>query len=132
MQITLSNDLQLELQPVSQVAVDEIIGEMGGYAEMARQAAMPRPELREYWGGLSIEEIEKRRKAQRKQMLYLFGWGVKDAVPPAMVAVLDALDCNSDIQQIQRANWLIYAAGITRADKSLIIGTVMALTRTTQ
>ena len=132
MQITLSNGLELELQAVSQVAIDEIIGEMGGYAEMARQAAMPLPELRAYLGDLPGPEIEKRSKAQRKQMLYFFGWGVVNSPPSEAVAVLDALECDSPIPQIQRANWLIYAAGITREDKSLIIGSVMAVTRMAQ
>jgi len=122
----------LTLKAVSQVAIDEIIGEMGGYAEMARQTTMTLAELREYWGNLSAEEIAKRTRAQHKQMLYLFGWGVVNSPPSEELAMLDALDSNSTIPQIQRANWLIYAAGITREDKALIIGSVMATTRATQ
>ena len=132
MQITLSNELELTLKAVSQVAIDEIIGEMGGYAQMARLAAMERAELREYFGAMTTEQLDARNKTQRKQMLYLFGWGVVDDPPAEAIAVLDALDCNSDIPQIQRANWLIYAAGITRDDKALIIGSVMATTRAMQ
>jgi len=132
MHITLSNGLELELQPVSQVAIDETYSEMGGYAQMSRESAMSREELREHFGAMPSEILDARNKAQHKQMLYLFGWGVVNAPSTEDVAVLDALDCNSSIPQIQRANWLIFAAGITRDDKALIIGSVVALTRTTQ
>ena len=132
MQITLSNALVLTVKPVSQVAIDVLIGEQGGYAEMARLAAMSSAELSAYFKTLSYDEIKRRDAAQLKEMRYIFGWGVVDTPPPEALDILTALDCNSDIPQIQRANWLIYAAELSRADKSLIIGAVMAVTRSAQ
>ena len=129
MQIELSTGATLTAQPVSQVAVDAIIAGLGGYAEQARLAAMPLPELTAYLRAMDYEERARREQAQHKQMVYLFGWGIVETPDAEAVAVLDALGYNSPIPQIQRANWLIYAAGLTRADKSAIIGAVMAMTR---
>ena len=62
-------------------------------------------------------------------MVYMFGWGIEETPDDRVIEMLEELDCNSTVPQIQRAHWLIYVAGLTRADKANIIGTVMALTR---
>ena len=86
MQITLSNALVLTVRPVSQVAIDVLIGEQGGYAEMARLAAMSSAELSAYFKTLSYDEIKRRDAAQLKEMRYIFGWGVVDTPPPVVKA----------------------------------------------
>ena len=132
MQLELSTGLTLTAQPVSQIAIDAIYNELGGYAEMSRQAEMTSDELGDYIRALPYAERIKREAAQHKQMVYLFGWGIAESPDDDAVAQLEALGCNSTIPQIQRANWLIYTAGLSRADKALIIGTIMTITRMAQ
>ena len=128
MKITLSNATELELQPVSQVAIDEIITDLGGYDLQGRLSEMDDASLRTHFATYTKDEMAAYLAAQHRQMLYCFGWGVVDDPPPDALEALDILGRNHRVPQIQRAHWLIYAADLTRADKAQIIGNVMALT----
>ena len=101
---------------------------------MSRQSEMLKLEnglqlVTAYINALPHAERIKRELAQQTQTLYLFGWGVVEDAPEEVKPILDALRCNSDLPQIQRANWLIYAAGLSRRDRAKLIGAVMAVTK---
>ena len=132
MNIELSNGLTLQLQPVSQVAIDEIIADLGGYELQSRLAEMHDAALRAHFGAYTKDEMADYLAAQHRQMLYCFGWGVVDDPPQDALDALDLLGKNHRLPAIRRANWLIYVAGISRPDKSQIIGHVMALTYATE
>ena len=128
MKITLDSGAELELQPGSQVAMAEIITDLGGYELQSRLAAMDEDELRAHFTAYTPAEMQAYLAAQHRQMLYCFGWGVVDAPSPDAVALLESLGCTSALPQLQRARWLVYVAGLTSADKARVIGGVMALT----
>jgi hypothetical protein len=128
MKITLSTGLELELQPVSQVAIDEIIIDLGGYELQWQLAALDDEALRSHFAGYAPAEMTAYLDAQHRQMLYCLGWGVADEPPPEAVDALRVLKRDSEFPQVRRAYWLFYVAGLTRADKALVIGGVMALT----
>lgn len=128
MNIELSNGLKLQLQPVSQVAIDEIISGLGGYELQSQLAKMNDAELRAHFAAYAKDEMAAYLEVQHREMLYCFGWGVVDDPPRDALDALDLLGKNHRLPAIRRANWLIYAANITRSDKSQIIGHVIALT----
>jgi len=129
MQIELENGLELLLQPVSQPALDELIDDLGGYAEMLRLSQMNATELAEHFRAMHPAKLATYNATQRRLMLYCFGFGVVTDPPEDDIPLLEHLGIDSAIPQIRRAHWLLYVTGITRADKSNIIGNVMALTR---
>jgi len=129
MQIKLENGLELLIQPVSQPALDDLIDDLGGYAEQARVAEMNDAERATYFRELPYATLDKYIHTLRCQAMYCLGFGVVTDPPPEAVALLQHLDKDSDLPQIRRAHWLLYVAGMTRVDKSNIIGSVMALTR---
>ena len=129
MEIELANGLKLLLQPVSQPALDELTADLGGYALQARLAQMDEAAVVAYFRALPPDQLEAYNATLRRQALYCLGFGVATEPPEDAVTLLQHLGKDSDIPQIRRAHWLLYVAGITRADKVRIIGTVMALTR---
>jgi hypothetical protein len=129
MQIKLENGLELLLQPVSQPALDELLDDLGGYAEQARLAALSPEERVAHFRAMSPAELAAHNAILRRQALYCLGFGVVTDPSPDDVALLQHLGKDSPLPQIRRAHWLLYVAGITRTDKSDIIGNVMALTR---
>jgi len=129
MQIELENGLELLLRPVSQPALDELIDDLGGYTQQLRLAQMSTEELAAHFRALSPDKLERYNATQRRLMLYCFGFGVVTEPPDDAAPLLQYLSVDSDIPQIRRAHWLLYVAGITRTDKSSIVGNVMALTR---
>ena len=128
MKITLENGMELEVQPVSQVALDEIIADLGGYELQSTLAELDDAGLRAHFATYTSTEMADYLAAQHRQMLYCFGWGVVDAPSEEAKQLLESLGHTSPLPQVQRARWLIYAANLTRADKARIIGTVMAVT----
>jgi hypothetical protein len=129
MQIKLENGLELLLKPVSQPALDEILDDLGGCAEQLRLAEMSIAELTAHFRAMPPAELAAHNAILRRQMLYCLGFGVVTDPPPDDVTLLQHLGKDSPLPQIRRAHWLLYVAGITRADKSTIIGNVMGLTR---
>jgi hypothetical protein len=128
MKIALARGLELTLQPVSQVALDEIITDMEGYELQSALSKMNDTELRAHFATYTHAEMSAYLEAQHRQMLYCFGWGVVDNPPEAAQHLLENLGLAGDLPQIQRARWLIYAADLTRTDKATIIGNVLAVT----
>lgn len=129
MQIELENGLTLTLCPVSQPALDELIDDLGGYAEQVRLGQLSTEQLTAHFRALAPARLAAYNAVQRRLMLYCFGFGVVNDPTPEDVALLEHLGIDSPLPQIRRAHWLLYVAGITRTDKSNIISNVMALTR---
>ena len=129
MEIELENGLKLNLRPVSQPALDEIVDDLGGYVLQSELAKMPAEELLDYFRAMPPAELRSYNETLRRQALYCLGFGVVDDPSPDDIALLQHLGKDSDIPQIRRAHWLLCVAGITRTDKNSIIGAIMALTR---
>ena len=127
--LTLENGLEITLRPASQVAIDELVEDMGGYELQSNLAALPESEIVAYFKAMSPDELKEYNAAHRRQALYCLGFGVVSDPPASDIEILRQLGKHSDIPQIRRAHWLLYVAGMTREDKSRVVGTIMALTR---
>jgi len=128
-EIELENGLKLNLRPVSQPALDEIVDDLGGYVLQSELAKLSSEELVAHFRAMSQDELRRYNAALHCQALYCLGFGVVDDPSTDDIALLQHLGKDSDIPQIRRAHWLLCVAGITRADKNSIIGAIMALTR---
>jgi len=128
MQFNLENGTELWLCPVSQVTLEQIIADLGGYALQSRLAALPEAEVRAHFAAYTPEELAAYLAAQQRQLYYCLGWGVVNDPDPAAGAALALLEKSSPHPHIQRLNWLLYVAGLTRQDKARLIGAIMALT----
>jgi len=103
----------LELQPVNQQALLDIILDMGGLEAIAADS-------------VSADNY-KAITAGNRAMTYCMGWGVKNEPPPDAIATLDALGKPTDLPEIARANWLRYLV-LTNQEASDLIAAVMKLT----
>jgi hypothetical protein len=129
MEIELENGLKLLVQPVSQPAIDELIDDLGGYPYQLRLSEMSTEAVTAHFRAMPPDKLKAYNDTLRRQSLYCLGFGVATDPPEDAITLLQHLGKDSPIPQIRRAHWLLYVAGITRADKVNIIGAVLALTR---
>lgn len=107
----------LELQPVNQQALLDIMLEMGGVQALSAESFTP--------------QSEKAILASNRMLTYCMGWGVKNAPPADAIATLEALGKPTNLPEIARANWLRYIA-LESAEMSELIALVMKLTFSTE
>ena len=128
MRFETSNGLQLQLRPVSTVTLDAIINELGGFDLLLELSNQTPEQVERHFRAYEPQRLQAYLAAQRRQLLYCLGWGVVNTPPPEAIAELELLELNSTYPNVQRAHWLVYAAGLQREDKARLIGAVMALT----
>ena len=126
--LTLDNGNEITLRGVSQVTMDEILADLGGFDLQRRLSIMTADELETHFATYSEDERQEFLDAQRREVLYCLGWGVVDDPQPDDLAALNLLGKTSEFENVRRAYWLLYAANLTRRDKARIVGTVLALT----
>jgi hypothetical protein len=107
----------LELQPVNQQALLDIMLEMGGVQALSTGNFTP--------------QGEKAILASNRMLTYCLGWGVKSEPPPDAIATLEALGKPTNLPEIARANWLRYIA-LESAEMSELVARVMKLTFSTE
>ena len=115
MELETKNAGMLELQPVNQQALLDIMLEMGGVEALSNENFTP--------------EGEKAILASNRMLTYCLGWGVKNAPPSDALATLEALGKPTNLPEIARANWLRYIA-LESAEMSELVAAVMKLTFT--
>ena len=109
----------LELQPVNQQALLDIILDMGGMEAIAAIAANTLNAI----GGGNHKIVAGANRA----MTYCLGWGVTNEPPPDAIATLEALGKPTNLPEIARANWLRYLV-LADQEASDLITAVMKLT----
>ena len=105
----------LELQPVNQQALLDIILDMGGMEAIAA-------------GSVSADNY-KAFAAGNRAMTYCLGWGVMNEPPLEALETLEALCKPTNLPEIARANWLRYLV-LTNQEATDIVAAVMKLTFT--
>lgn len=126
--VTLSGGLELDLCAVSRVAMDEIVSELGGADMLMRLSQAGDRAIKAHFMTYTKAELDHYLDAQRRQLIYCCGWGVRNEPPEDALAALDAMGLLSSHARVTRANWIIYLVDMSYSDKALIIGRVMALT----
>ena len=102
----------LELQPVNQQALLDIIVDLGGVEAVTTQ---------------NYADIPKAIAASNRMLTYCFGWGVANDPPAEALETLVALGKPVHLAPIARANWLRYLA-LDNDEASAIVTAVMKLT----